>query len=982
MYAPRGGPSGSRESEDERLARRLQEEEERSLSNTLSNHSPLSSLSAQERDDMMLARQMQEMDSFGQGAGGSSNNSDPSRYRRDQLIAGYDGGQRNLGGRDPSGIYAGYPANNSLAGIPAAGDDREDRLAYARRLQEQAFQRMQAVAEPPKSTEEADLELAMKMQIEEGGAADHSCKSEQEDEDMQLARFMEESGVSIRELDAEGLAAAKEGSANSLLGSLSSEGRGGLSSSSSLGLGASAASGGGIGGGLLGGLYGSRRDDDSDEESIEIGFGGGNQKIPAVVSPLSVPPVSRSNAAPPGMPSLISAAIPDTIPTVTGIPLPVAEPAVPSTIPPVAPAPAKPPANRQNAMPPPASNRKKPPPGSSQVASIALPGGRQASIRLSPTPNRGDFHRQAAKATDSSGPGANSGGRTGLSRMLPSPSKSFGTPRGGTRDNPTRKTPPHTQSANNLLGLRNAAKNAPRPDRSVSPNRRQKGRKEHRRGRSGDLNLLADDLMLGDLPPGVNMASAKDPLALAPGAGETQASTPVKKKKGKLLQRIFGGNKINSDAKSNVPLSDIPDAIPAAIPGPPGGGASGPLPHSVSGSRNINQNSLHTSINSQEQKKKQKCANCGGESGKMLGAMEKKFHVECFRCMACSEIIDWSTVFAVTVDQMGESHALHRKCYAEFYGVHCTVCNKAIPANVDGSVSYIKHPFFTTEQMCPRHSKEHGRRRCTGCHRFEPEDEPFVDLNDGDRCVCYACCRTVIMNNMDVKPLWSEVLRFFEFQLGLPIWDEMREIPILVVGQAALNENQLRDGKSVHGTSSQIMTRGLCLSEHDGSMCFRVPSQRFNDSTASFEACNHTGFMDFNVGPPKGNTNSEVMAILCLSGLPRDLTASVLAHEATHAWIKLHPDFKVRRSIPAQVEEGCAQLVAYLFLSDGLEAPRRQSGSDPSDEKLRQYFKFSIETDDNDIYGEGYRQAAHAYSTIGIEALLNHVVHYQEFPQC
>lgn len=84
--------------------------------------------------------------------------------------------------------------------------------------------------------------------------------------------------------------------------------------------------------------------------------------------------------------------------------------------------------------------------------------------------------------------------------------------------------------------------------------------------------------------------------------------------------------------------------------------------------------------------------------------------------------------------------------------------------------------------------------------------------------------------------------------------------------------------------------------------------------------------------------------------------------------------------LPAQVEEGCAQLVAYLFLCDGLGPPPRASGAGPSDEKLRQYFKFSIETDDNDVYGEGYRKAAAAYASIGIQGLLNHVVHYQEFP--
>uniref|UniRef100_A0A7R9ZT84 Protein DA1-like domain-containing protein n=1 Tax=Craspedostauros australis TaxID=1486917 RepID=A0A7R9ZT84_9STRA len=144
------------------------------------------------------------------------------------------------------------------------------------------------------------------------------------------------------------------------------------------------------------------------------------------------------------------------------------------------------------------------------------------------------------------------------------------------------------------------------------------------------------------------------------------------------------------------------------------------------------------------------------------------------------------------------------------------------------------------------------------------------------------------------------------------------------------------------------------------------------------------GFTYFQVpDADKVNPDSSVTAILCLSGLPKDLVASVLAHEATHAWIKLHPKYDMRNPIPPQVEEGCAQLIALLFLNDGLDpAPplKNNDGTGPSDEKLRQYFRFSIETDDNDIYGTGYRKAAQAYSKVGVLTLMTHVVMYQNFP--
>jgi hypothetical protein len=163
--------------------------------------------------------------------------------------------------------------------------------------------------------------------------------------------------------------------------------------------------------------------------------------------------------------------------------------------------------------------------------------------------------------------------------------------------------------------------------------------------------------------------------------------------------------------------------------------------------------------------------------------------------------------------------------------------------------------------------------------------------------------------------------------------------------------------------------------------------QRFDSDSLSFVASDaeERGFTYFQVPDAnKKNPGSSVTAILCLSGLPRDLVASVLAHEATHAWIKLHPRHNFQKPISPQVEEGVAQLIALLFLENGLDKPTPPDITDmsgPTDAKLRQYFKFNIETEEHELYGTGYRRAAKAYSHIGIEALMSHIVLYQEFPE-
>jgi Protein DA1 len=277
------------------------------------------------------------------------------------------------------------------------------------------------------------------------------------------------------------------------------------------------------------------------------------------------------------------------------------------------------------------------------------------------------------------------------------------------------------------------------------------------------------------------------------------------------------------------------------------------------------------------------------------------------------------------------------------------VCRKQIPASPEGKVAFVKHPFFSTEHMCVHHA-EVPHRRCSGCQRFEPDDKPFIDLMDRNRCVCPACCRTVIFDSKGAQQLWKQVIYFFEFKLRLPVWEQMVDVPILIVGSDEL-ERQMIQENSIHAHSTQIMTSGVGLS----------------------------GF---------GNKPS-VLQILCLSGLPRDLTLSILTREATLAWFKLHPKNNPRTPLPDQVAEGIAQLVAFLFLGEAMRTSEEvessimlsEDGDGPSDERLRQYFKFTIERDNHEIYGGGYRKAAVAYREVGIEKLLDHALTYRDFPQ-
>ena len=51
----------------------------------------------------------------------------------------------------------------------------------------------------------------------------------------------------------------------------------------------------------------------------------------------------------------------------------------------------------------------------------------------------------------------------------------------------------------------------------------------------------------------------------------------------------------------------------------------------------------------------------------------------------------------------------------------------------------------------------------------------------------------------------------------------------------------------------------------------------------------------------------------------------------------------------------------------------------PGDKRLWHHFKYAIETDPNEVHGESHRKAAYSFSKIGVDALMSHVVTYQEF---
>lgn len=384
------------------------------------------------------------------------------------------------------------------------------------------------------------------------------------------------------------------------------------------------------------------------------------------------------------------------------------------------------------------------------------------------------------------------------------------------------------------------------------------------------------------------------------------------------------------------------------------------------------------------------CARCHKSiSGQYLtvGSPPSKFHPACFRCAGCDKPIQGSYL-----TKESDIDCYHRDCYESLFLKACDLCGRRLTGR------YNCHGYFTDLQnYCAEHSTQ-PLRQCFCCHIKEPfsnhfggsssgGNEPFPTLPDG-RLICWRCIDFVVVDSEEARPLYLAAVNFMEHSLGLSIPAGMREVPILAVDLPSLNDQlSLQASSSTHGrcahTDPQSQSHGVAATGGGGASLTRgltltsVSEVRYVQPGGAWSHNWLTGGTAYG-----SNTSSSmvtlkrtcsVTAVLVLCGLPKDLTASILAHEAMHVWCKLRPEPLL--NLPPEVEEGICQLVAYEYLDKYAE-----ESSTPWETKLRAYFKYQIQTDPSPVYGDGFRKAAEGSAALGFSLLIEHVAASRNFP--
>lgn len=377
--------------------------------------------------------------------------------------------------------------------------------------------------------------------------------------------------------------------------------------------------------------------------------------------------------------------------------------------------------------------------------------------------------------------------------------------------------------------------------------------------------------------------------------------------------------------------------------------------------------------------------------GRYISFQEKYYHPQCLKCNHCHIPIQGQ--ICVHSDQF-----YHPSCGEILFSLKCCLCD----ANIHGK--YYQDGFFKDQIFCSSHINQSKSRKCFSCNRYEPispNKERFVDYPDG-RISCGICVSTAIFDSSEASSLYHNVIQFMENILEFPIPQEMRQVPILAVDLNALNEKV-----NVSNHSNAGLVRGLTLSQI-GEIRHISAGNIFRNMLLNPMLSQYTQTATQTQQIFRVEEVREVTAVLVLYGLPSVLTASILAHEAMHVWIRLKKDFPF--FIPSKIEEGICQYIASKYLqylkssqsvdkslqviqssksnsasgynksTSSLNSTRMGNKSDKDQEILNDFFLNQIETDTSLVYGDGYREVKRVADVLSLDVVLDYIRENKALP--
>ncbi|KAF8394151.1 hypothetical protein HHK36_020357 [Tetracentron sinense] len=162
-----------------------------------------------------------------------------------------------------------------------------------------------------------------------------------------------------------------------------------------------------------------------------------------------------------------------------------------------------------------------------------------------------------------------------------------------------------------------------------------------------------------------------------------------------------------------------------------------------------------------------------------------------------------------------------------------------------------------------------------GALAANPRHTHYTSIEDG-RKFCPECLETAVMSTEECQPLYVAIQDFFE-GLNMKVEQQVPELRALCMSETRDVNSVVRSNRVMEAFQINIMKKKP----------YKLKRRKW-----------------------------EVTAIIILSGLPRLLTGSILAHELMHAWMRLKGYSPVSRD----VKEGICQVLAHMWLESEIMA--------------------------------------------------------------
>lgn len=249
-----------------------------------------------------------------------------------------------------------------------------------------------------------------------------------------------------------------------------------------------------------------------------------------------------------------------------------------------------------------------------------------------------------------------------------------------------------------------------------------------------------------------------------------------------------------------------------------------------------------------------------------------------------------------------------------------------------------------------------------------------------------------MVDSADATNIWRLVLGFLEETLKIKVWKDMKHVPIILVPSDVLIENISNSSAIYHNS---LLSLSTCIMGNQSGRLLHMSNGKWDPQRRSFKneiIENSQNQVEISTTMGTSPTDSDnftyfavpdkhsygVTAVLCLSGLPRQLTAALLCHEAMHVWFRMHPIFGNKEwrecGMPREVEEGCCQLVRREFL-------KRGGLKNGCNDLLMRHLIHEFQVGGNEVTNGGFSIADRLSNKYGIEELLNEVVIDKCFPE-